>query len=195
MDAGEAANPPREEAPASRMHSLRADGLAAVIATLVGMLALLVAGYTAWIQRQQVRAQVWPSLLWVTMDAESRYVWMNKGVGPALVNSVEVRVDGKPQPGWREVFQALGLERPAYGTSTLVDNVIAAGETLPWLVFYDNNDLTTFRRAAEGRLAFRVCYCSTLGDCWINDSSAGSGNPRIPASSCPTLPEATRFQD
>ena len=42
---------------------IRYDAIAAVIATLVGMLALLVAGYTAYIQRQQVRAQVWPWLV------------------------------------------------------------------------------------------------------------------------------------
>ncbi len=32
----------------------------AVIATLVGFLALCVSGYTAYMQRQQVRAAVWP---------------------------------------------------------------------------------------------------------------------------------------
>src|SRR5207249_10979872 len=34
----------------------------AVIATLVGFLALCVSGYTAYMQRQQVRAAVWPIL-------------------------------------------------------------------------------------------------------------------------------------
>ena len=39
------------------------DGVAAIVAALIGFLALLVSGYTAYIQRQQVRAQVWPYLL------------------------------------------------------------------------------------------------------------------------------------
>ena len=34
----------------------------AVIATLVGFCALRVSGYTAYVQRQQVRAAVWPWL-------------------------------------------------------------------------------------------------------------------------------------
>ena len=34
----------------------------AVIATLVGLCALCVSGYTAYMQRQQVRAAVWPIL-------------------------------------------------------------------------------------------------------------------------------------
>src|SRR5207248_1124344 len=49
----------------------------AVVATFVGFLALCVSGYTAYMQRQQVRAAVWPILvfdksnpLWVTMNKE-----------------------------------------------------------------------------------------------------------------------------
>src|SRR5690625_446630 len=122
--------------------SSRTDRLAAFVAALVGMLALLVAAYTAWIQRQQVRAEVWPSLLWMTMDSESRYVWMNKGMGAALVNSVEVMVDDLPVSSWNDVFHALQFEPAESGTSTLADNVLAPGETLPWLVFKKHEDLT-----------------------------------------------------
>src|SRR5262245_57135936 len=38
------------------------DAYAAVIATLVGLLALVVSAFTAYVQRQQLRAQVWPHL-------------------------------------------------------------------------------------------------------------------------------------
>ena len=40
----------------------RASRYDAVIATFVGFLALCVSGYTAYVQRQQVRAAVWPIL-------------------------------------------------------------------------------------------------------------------------------------
>ena len=39
------------------------NAFSAVVAVLVGLLALLVSGYTAHIQKEQVRAQVWPYLL------------------------------------------------------------------------------------------------------------------------------------
>ncbi|HLR86954.1 MAG TPA: hypothetical protein VK064_03635 [Wenzhouxiangella sp.] len=175
--------------------SSRTDRLAAFVAALVGMLALLVAAYTAWIQRQQVRAEVWPSLLWMTMDSESRYVWMNKGMGPALVNSVEVMVDDLPVSSWNDVFHALQFEPADYGTSTLADNVLAPGETLPWLVFKKHEDLTEFRSAASDRVHYRVCYCSTLGDCWINDSRVGSGNPRLETRACPKAADQVLFED
>src|SRR3569833_993373 len=38
------------------------DALAAVIASFIGLLALAVSGYTAYVQREQLRAQVWPRL-------------------------------------------------------------------------------------------------------------------------------------
>jgi hypothetical protein len=40
----------------------RASRYDAIIATLVGLCALCVSAYTAYVQRQQVRAAVWPIL-------------------------------------------------------------------------------------------------------------------------------------
>jgi hypothetical protein len=42
--------------------SRRASRYDAIIATLVGVCALCVSGYTAYMQRPQVRAAVWPIL-------------------------------------------------------------------------------------------------------------------------------------
>lgn len=71
--------------------------LGAIIAALIGLLALFVSGYTAFVQREQVRAQVWPHLLIGYSDPARELAVLNKGVGPALVKSVEITVDGKPQ--------------------------------------------------------------------------------------------------
>lgn len=47
----------------------RASRYDAVIATFVGFLALCVSAYTAYMQRQQVRAAVWPILEFQTSNA------------------------------------------------------------------------------------------------------------------------------
>ena len=47
----------------------RASRYDAVIATFVGFLALCVSGYTAYMQRQQVRAAVWPILQFDSSNA------------------------------------------------------------------------------------------------------------------------------
>jgi len=87
--------------------------MAAVIAALVGLLALCVSGYTAWLQQQQVRAQVWPYIETGISTSKHDLTLVNKGVGPALIRSVQIYVDGKPQRNWDAVYAALGLNTTA----------------------------------------------------------------------------------
>ena len=80
----------------------------AIIATLVGVCALFVSGYTAYMQRQQVRAAVWPILEFDSSNApDIHFTLANKGVGPAIIRNVIVRVDGQPARNWTEVFEKL----------------------------------------------------------------------------------------
>src|SRR6266478_9506739 len=75
----------------------RASRYDAVIATFVGLCALCVSGYTAYIQRQQVRAAVWPILQFGSSNApDIHFTLANKGVGPAIIRNVIVKVDGQP---------------------------------------------------------------------------------------------------
>ncbi|HET7930600.1 MAG TPA: hypothetical protein VFL63_04320 [Rhodanobacteraceae bacterium] len=187
--------PPDESQIASAKRGIRWDALAAIIASFVGLLALIVAGYTAYIQRQQVSAQVWPYLLWASSDTSSDFLWVNKGVGPAIVKSTLVLIDGKPQRNWKEVMQSLRIAPPDYGQSTFNHNVISAGETLPWIIFKSHDQFQLFRQAARKRMDFKVCYCSTLGDCWVNDGTRRDGNTRFPVDTCPAVPESQQFHD
>ena len=78
----------------------------AVIATFVGVCALCVSGYTAHVQRQQVRAAVWPILEFDSSNApDIHFTLANKGVGPAIIRNVIVRVDGQPVRNWKEAFE------------------------------------------------------------------------------------------
>ncbi|MGH8184571.1 MAG: hypothetical protein ACREPH_13020 [Rhodanobacteraceae bacterium] len=175
---------------------IRWDAAAAIIASLVGLLALIVAGYTAHIQRQQVRAQVWPYLIWANSDNQTEYMWFNKGVGPAVIKSVQVLVDGNPQHNWDGVLHAMRLNGINVNQSTLNRNVLSAGEKLDWLKFQDHADFQKFRAATHhARLDFKVCYCSTLGDCWVVDSPRRDGKIRVPVGKCPAIPEAQQFDD
>jgi len=47
------------------------DVLGVVIASLIGLLALLVSGYNAYVERQQVRAEVWPYLALAHQDLDA----------------------------------------------------------------------------------------------------------------------------
>jgi hypothetical protein len=147
------------------------NAIAAVIAALIGLLALVVSGYTAILQREQVRAEVWPYLQTaITIDEAGLAISIeNKGVGPALVGGLRVYVDGEARRSWPEVFDALGLS-DLRGTraSTVNGVVIAPGEIIRQVGLQETAD---FQRVLDQypRISLALCYCSTLEDCWLQD--------------------------
>ena len=174
------------------------DGAAAVIAALVGLLALCVSGYTAWLQRQQVRAQVWPYLILQNYDNEHSLSVVNKGVGPAVVRTARVRVDGKAQSDWDHVLDTLGVERPphAYSLSTINSNVLSPGEHTAIISFGDERVYKSFRTAAATRMQTDLCYCSTLDECWAySDNIFGNAPAVVPLAQCPAIPKDEAFRD
>ena len=79
----------------------------AIIATFVGFCALCVSGYTAYMQRQQVRAAVWPILQFDSSNGPIHFTLANKGVGPAIIKHVIVKVDDQPVKNWAEVLEKI----------------------------------------------------------------------------------------
>ena len=111
----------------------RATRYETIIATLVGVSALAVSAYTAHVQRQQVRAQVYPILMlqpgWG--DDDVHVTLSNKGSGPALIRDMRMSVDGKPIHNWIELIeQGSGndLNGRTMSFSSVGQSVVAAGE-------------------------------------------------------------------
>src|SRR3984893_1376958 len=101
----------------------------AIIATLVGFCALCVSGYTAYMQRQQVRAAVWPILEFDSSNGPIHFTLANEGVGPAIIRHVIVKVDDQPVKNWIEVLDKLmGPETHRYSESDMSGHVLAANE-------------------------------------------------------------------
>jgi hypothetical protein len=165
------------------------DGVAAVIAAFVGLLALLVSAYTANVQRQQVRAQVWTRLYFGRDDGERTLMVTNKGVGPAHIESLSIYVDGKAQPDWEHVLAAVGMTKvPAIERSTINGMVVAAGERVNFLKLTRDEDWTAFDERAQGRIKLRACYCSVLDECLVFDQRAAHrGHGSISAEVTPVV--------
>jgi hypothetical protein len=177
-------------------HGRNWDAVTAIVAVMIGVLALLISGYTAYIQRQQVRAEVWPRLLLASFTSENALKLLNKGVGPAIVRSVRIAVDDRPQRDWKAVRAALGLAPAPLRTSTIGDYVVSADEEVPVLVFDDAERLREFRDAARTRVTLDICYCSTLGDCWTYLDRMSEARPTVtPVAVCPILSDAERFEE
>jgi hypothetical protein len=167
----------------------------AVIASCIGLLALVVSGYTAWIQRQQVRAQVWPNIVVGYDDQDHLLAVMNKGVGPAQIRSVQILVDGKPQPDWKRTFEALNLGPVIWQQSALSTNILTPSEKLNFMTLDSQTDYDHFRREAGTRLDMQICFCSTLNECWVHTGQNVATAKVLPVDSCAQSPTVVQFQD
>jgi hypothetical protein len=182
----------------------RASRYDAVIATLVGLCALCVSAYTAHVQRQQVRAAVWPILEFDSSNAPIHFILANKGVGPAIIRHVIVKVDGQPVRNWREALEKiLGPGEHLGSESDMSGRVFAAGESMTVftsrdpennpLNFDKSNPLWVKMNKDRARVTAEICYCSTLDECWTLCAGGLTPSTTTETRRCPTL-SATSFQ-
>jgi len=172
----------------------------AVIATLVGFLALCVSGYTAYMQRQQVRGAVWPILEFDTGNGPIQFTLANKGVGPAIIKHVIVKVDGQPVKNWAEVMEK--ILGPGYHPGEEADmsgRVFAAGESIKVFTPHDeaqkpipfdrSNPVWVKLNQDRARVSVEICYSSTLGECWTLRAGGWTPGTTTETRHCPTPSE------
>jgi hypothetical protein len=178
------------------------DGYSAVIASLVGLLALLVAGYTAFLQRKQLRAEVWPRLSVDNSNIKLRLYASNRGTGPAQVTAMRVLVDGKPMKNWWQVARAFTRDEEAgIIFSFLNGRVLPPNTELEIAMPRDNDPSRLMFRALlagdEHKLGITVCYCSVLDECWVERYGAEppAAEKDLPDDQCPIISEKDRFNN
>src|SRR5207237_7756080 len=190
---------------ANNQETRRASRYDAVIATLVGLCALCVSAYTAYVQRQQVRAAVWPILEFDSSNTpDIHFTLANKGVGPAIIRHVIVKVDGQPVRNWKEALERiLGPGEHLLSESDMRGHVLAAGESMTVFTPRDaENNLLNFDKSNRlwvkmnkdrGRVAVEICYSSTLGECWTLHATGLTPSTTTESGRCPS-PSASSFQ-
>jgi len=182
----------------------RASRYDAVIATFVGFLALCISGYTAHVQRQQVRAAVWPILEFDSANGPIHFILANKGVGPAIIKNVIVKVDGEPVRNWKEALEKIQGPGEHLGTeSDMNGHVFAAGESVSVFTPHDSennplnfdksNPLWVKMNKDRLRVTVEICYCSTLDECWTLRAFFFTHTTTTETHRCPT-PSASSFQ-
>ncbi len=189
--------------PNRRLNAVRYD---VVVATLVGICALGVSAYTAHVQHQQMRAMVWPILVY---DANNepfiRLSLANKGVGPAIIRRATVKVDGQVVRNWHEALQKLlGPGEQRSSVTALVGTTLSPGESINLLVplgadnkplaVFSSDPLTALMDKARQRVSVEICFSSTLGECWTLRKDPGARATTVKTASCPA-PSADDFQD
>ena len=189
----------------NQQEARRASRYDVIIATFIGFLALCISGYTAYMQRQQVRAAVWPILEFDSSNQPDIHLTLsNKGVGPAIIKHVIVTFDDQPVRNWNEALEKmLGPGKHNYSESDMHDHVLSAGESMTVFtprdpennpIAYDrSNPLWMKMNKDRFRVTVQICYCSTLGEGWTLRAGGLTAGTTTETRRCPRT-SATTFQ-
>ncbi len=178
-----------DDEPAGLRKAIRLDLVIAICALLVSALATSASWWQTHVVAQQLQAQVWPylTITGTLSNSEVSYAISNDGLGPAVIRSVVLTVDGKPQRTMLDAMHALigRMGRQAHGLDMAtpgVGTVIRVGGSVT--MFHLASTVLAPKLARQtGRVGLRVCYCSIVGGCWLKESQ--QSDPQIVAS-CPS---------
>jgi hypothetical protein len=165
-------------------------------AIFISLCTLVVLLYEARIMREQQRAAVWP---YVEIgpgfgDDGFHVIISNQGIGPARIQSMQVRVEDEPVRTWRAMFRVLGVAESIEWQDKTNGRVIPAQSEIRSVRAAGGERAAEIARAllAEKRLAFELCYCSVYDECW-RVARQGRDETREAVGSCGGDP-AAEFQ-
>ena len=117
----------------------------------------------------------------------------NNGIGPAIVRSIEVTVDGKPARNWAEVLAAvLGESGSSFNVATVAGHGIRAGDRVE-ILGLPAEDLPPDFWKAVGRVAVTACYASVFGDLAEVTDVLGTSDAWRDVDRCPAQRDGADF--
>ena len=138
-------------------------------ALFVSLTSLLVYIYQAKIMKEQQYVSVWPYVEWLNYDVGAYWLAArNKGVGPAIIRKVEMRLDGKPVKDNDDLLVQLGGSSiKSLVNSTLEGRVLSPGEEVLPMKIADPQDAKEFLlKLRKHEFEMRITYASVYGECW-----------------------------
>ena len=89
----------------------------AVASWITAMLALLISTWQGYVIRQHQRLSVRPTLVYhieykrnIDNNSFVGITFSNHGIGPAMIDPFEIKIDGKPVADWGDAIVALGID-------------------------------------------------------------------------------------
>ncbi|GEM_PF-1392022 len=154
----------------------RTSRILPICALLISAVACAASLYQLRMASSSMSAQTWPyvTIGWRHANDEIGIVINNDGLGPALIRDVLLTVDQKNQHDAVSALEQI-IRKPTIktdGAEVRIDvlvrgSVIRAGNAAN--IFLVRGAAWANRmRAAQSRINLEICYCSILGQCWIN---------------------------
>lgn len=160
------------------MTSGRKFGEYAVAATafVVSVSSLFIYIYQSKIMAEQQQVAAWPYVEWYTSNVEGyKLTVQNKGIGPAIVRKVALKVDGRPLEGNGALMNAVMGEQNdiKWINSSLEGRVLSANETVSILSISDPEQARAYQVSLSKRkFELDITYCSIYGRCWTSTGFA-----------------------
>jgi hypothetical protein len=142
--------------------------LVALGALVVSVCAVAVSIYEASLERQHARAAAWPHVELTTnvSPAGVKITALNSGIGPATLDSVDVRVDGRPAAAWEDVFARVLVKQPeSYSLTSITGRVLRPGDELV-VVQVPADVVPTDVMARLASVGVTICYSSVFQEHW-----------------------------
>jgi hypothetical protein len=188
--------------------ALRLDFFIAIAALLVSALTAGTLIYQTRVIGAQYAATIWPYLsVETTYDNPSglTIALNNEGLGPALIRSAQLSVEGKDVSSWDGYFTMLVREDPrirsflmrmqaavlaghsprgmTITTSSVGSMSIRPGQSKVILkIWSPSPGLVPLDAIAEHPIALDFCYCSLNGSCWTLHATPGKNGAPDPQS-------------
>ena len=164
-----------------------------LIIAVCALVTSAIAVFVAWDQARVLRAQqhgaVYPVLQvdgFVSTNPDFVQIGLrfrNSGVGPALIESIEIERDGQKLADLIEPYAQLP-GAPEMSWNSMAGRAIAPGEAIVPLEFsWPRDQITSEELAAAaddwGSMKLSTCYCSVFQRCWLMPDMGSSRAARV----------------
>ncbi len=166
---------------------LRFESIIAICALLISAVTGGAIVYQTRIIQSQYAATIWPYLSVDTNVVDPRHVNVvvtNDGLGPALIRSAQLVVDGHRVPSWENFTALLSKGLPPgsarFGSSTInASTTIRPGDTHS-LIAVSLRPSVSPKVLKEHRVELKFCYCSLNDSCWTLHAVPGTVTGEYP---------------
>ncbi len=171
--------------------AFRFDLMIAVCALLISAIAAFASVMQTRALQDQYAAAIWPYLsVNSTFSPKGATIDLtNDGLGPALIRSAQLSLDGRPASGWGDVLRTIftdpQLHMPKHSIGSAQMSSINASTTIRpgdthRLIGITLSKGVPIQTLLRHKVAMDICYCSLNDRCWTLHSTPGRTSGEYP---------------
>ncbi len=157
----------------TKRNTIRLSDMGSILAVILSIIAICVSIIEANTTRSAARVEAWPYVsAGQSYNSEGfAYMLKNKGIGPALIETITVSYADEPVTDLDKLIEDIlgpddAFSYDRYRTSVSTGSVLSPGEIMTlFAVDWDPASRRLSTAFAEN-LSVEVCFCSVYSECW-----------------------------